>query len=279
MGATYKYVDYYPVCTFPYINKGWFKDGENGETGKDYWSDVEPNDCSLLMHDAFGKGFNEYDRLCLWYAIISVIPALVSIFFLRVINTDKPKKDRKKGMWYLIPSKPNLVEKMLFLNIIYSFSMCIFCVDIHGFAGRVPLYSNFLVSRTTTIGVMAAVPIHLSILLVTAWITLIDGGKNKRTPRWAKWLGIIETVVVYCNEIGSAQLEFLTGDATNYNYAMNNMVTFFKYCFAFQQVRVLLRPLASLFARTNPKSRITLTRSTSFTSYYASSTGPESLSS
>ena len=158
-------------------------------------------------------------------------------------------------------------------------SMCIFCVDIHGFAGRVPLYSNFLVSRTTTIGVMAAVPIHLSILLVTAWITLIDGGKNKRTPRWAKWLGIIETVVVYCNEIGSAQLEFLTGDATNYNYAMNNMVTFFKYCFAFQQVRVLLRPLASLFARTNPKSRITLTRSTSFTSYYASSTGPESLSS
>jgi len=25
-------------------------------------------------------------------------------------------------------------------------------------------------------------------LLVTAWITIVDGGKKKRKPFWAKWL-------------------------------------------------------------------------------------------
>ena len=49
--SAYRYTDYYPVCSFPYINKGWYMDGENGESGEDWFADVKPNDCSLLIHD------------------------------------------------------------------------------------------------------------------------------------------------------------------------------------------------------------------------------------
>jgi len=159
--STYKYTDYYPVCTFPYINKGWYKDGDNGPSGTDYFSDVVPNDCSITMHDAFGKGYNEYDSMCATYTVISAIPIFICAFFLKVMNQEKKGKDRKKGLRYLLPSNPNLAEKMLFLNMWFCISMMMFCTDMHGYAGRVPLYSNYLISRTTLIGFMAATPVQL----------------------------------------------------------------------------------------------------------------------
>jgi len=74
-----------------------------------------------------------------------------------------------------------------------------------------------------------------SIMLATAWVTIVDGGKQRRTPAWAKWLGRIEMGLIYFSEIVLAQVEFNTGDAVNYSFAINNRVTIVKYFLALQQ--------------------------------------------
>jgi len=71
-------------------------------------------------------------------------------------------------------------------------------------------------------------------MLVTAWITIIDGGKNKRTPPWAKWLGRFQYVGQYIAEVIGGNLEYVTGDGVNYAGGMNTYITYYKYWFNLQ---------------------------------------------
>ena len=218
MGDGWHYLDYYPICEFPYINSGWMNHGEPG------FDDVKPDDCSITMAQAFGEGFNEYDQKCFVYAAISFVPFLVCIYFLHVNNQLKEKKKRAKHFWFI--KKPNLSEKLLYLNVLMTFFTVIFASDMDGYAGRLPLYSPYFFSRTTCMGFMSATPSHLGVMLITAWITIVDGGKHKRTPTWALWLGRTQYIGQYIAEVIGGNLEYSL--LPEYSGGMLSAVSYYK---------------------------------------------------
>jgi len=139
---------------------------------------------------------------------------------------------KKKNKYFFILKNPNLSEKLLLLNVLMTVFTVIFSTDMDGYAGRLPLFSwFFLWSRTTCMGFMSAVPSHLGVMLVTAWITIIDGGKNKRTPPWALWFGRFQYVGQYIAEVIGGNLEYIVGPGSNYSGGMSTEVTYYKYWF------------------------------------------------
>jgi len=49
--------------------------------------------------------------------------------------------------------------------------------------------------------------------LVTSWIAIIDGGKSKRAPKWARILRIVASGSVFITEIGFTFMERRSGHA------------------------------------------------------------------
>jgi len=56
--------------------------------------------------------------------------------------------------------------------------------------------------HTVATAICVAGPLHVVFLLVTSWITIIDGGKSKKTPPWAKLLSDLAKVTSYTAEVG-----------------------------------------------------------------------------
>jgi len=74
---------------------------------------------------------------------------------------------------------PFLQDKMLSINIVIGVFHALRCIDPSGYANRLTL-KNF---HTVFTGMCVACPQHIGFLLVESWITIVDGGKNKKTPR------------------------------------------------------------------------------------------------
>jgi len=71
--------------------------------------------------------------------------------------------------------------------------------------------------------------IHIAIILVTGWITVIDGGKTKSTPKWAKWFSRFSYYGIYFSELAGGWFEYRVGDARKYYGALNGSVNGSKY--------------------------------------------------
>jgi len=170
--------------------------------------------------------------MCMRYCIISSLAIPVCIYFLKVFNEMKGKK-AKKGLTWLLPSNLNIGEKLLFINLFMACVCTVFALDPNAYRDTIPLYSQYLISRTTLIGFLAVIPNHILMILATSWITVVDGGQKRRTPPWAKWLARFEYSILYFSEIILAQYEFRSGDALNYSFGINNQVNIWK------QVRVV----------------------------------------
>ena len=202
-------MDYYPVCEWPYINKGWMNDGVEG------FDDVVFNDCSITIAQAVGPA---YDSLCLSYSIISIIPFFIILYYLKVINEASKKK---RPRFYFPYPNPNQTEKVLVLTMTEAFATSIFCLDLLGFKGLWGTGKAGPIVWAMIMGVMGACPGHLLIMLVTSWITIIDGGKTMLTPTWAKNLGRFSYITWWLMEIVGSALERTTGEASKYTFAVN----------------------------------------------------------
>ncbi|GMI59285.1 hypothetical protein ScalyP_jg6614 [Parmales sp. scaly parma] len=215
---------YDPVCKFPYVNKGWYRHwsgvvppgGENVTNPERYYGDdcssaiydesgikgyaacfddVVIDDCSITAAEASGNGYlfgTMYDTKCALYTFLSFLPFLISLYYLKLAHEARPKGKKSKFYWFpFYPHKANMNEKMIFLNMQFSVFLCIVASDIECLAYRL----DFESSRSFFMALLQFSPTHVGILLVTAWITIIDGGKNKTTPRWCRNLEI--AVVFY----------------------------------------------------------------------------------
>ena len=133
-----------------------------------------------------------YDTKCALYTFLSFLPFLISLYYLKLAHEARPKGKKSKFYWFpFYPHKANMNEKMIFLNMQFSVFLCIVASDIECLAYRL----DFESSRSFFMALLQFSPTHVGILLVTAWITIIDGGKNKTTPKWCRNLEI--AVVFY----------------------------------------------------------------------------------
>tara|TARA_B110000971_G_C19912064_1_gene455008 strand:- start:86 stop:781 length:696 start_codon:yes stop_codon:yes gene_type:complete len=162
---------YLPTCDWPFINKGW---GDDGIPGND---DLVFNDCSVYQ----GVTIAGYDQACMSAFLLGIVFSLTNLFFLYYSNTQKPPKLRFKR-WYLPDSKPNINEQLLWLIFFTCICQTIRTIDFLGIAGRLSLSGV----HTVVTGFCAGIPVHIGFLLVVSWITIVDGGKSKKTPPWAR---------------------------------------------------------------------------------------------
>ena len=184
---------YDPVCRWPYVNKGWAEDGEPG------MKDVVMDDCSITMAQASGTGYlfgTKYDTKCAIYSFIAFIPFLLSWYYLKLAAEARPKNKKSKYYWFpFYPHRANMNEKMIATNCFFSICVVIVCSDIECLSGRLDWES----SRSFFNALAQAVPTHIAVMLVTAWVTVVDGGKHKKTPTWARvleWTSIIYLYLV-----------------------------------------------------------------------------------
>ena len=192
-----------PPCAFPYINKGWDMDGEPG------YEDVVFNDCSILIADSLPG----YEAQCTTFVIIALIPVFVSFMFLKTIDSNKKKSDKQK-LWYLpgVKGKLNLVERLIRINIVVGIAHALRCIDFCGYSGILDLST----SHTFFTGICVAGPMHTIFLLATSWVTIVDGGKSKKTPKWAKICFEVAKYSIYISEIFLGLAEMNTPAVADY---------------------------------------------------------------
>jgi len=206
--------DYIPVCKYPYVNKGWGDDGVEG------FDDVVLNDCSITLSQSMGG----YDKQCLTMILISLVPVGFNYLFLKMANDAKPKNKRQKRFWFP-DKKPTINEQLLWLNVFLGLWHSARCIDPLGYAGRLTL-RNF---HTITTAFCVAIPVHIGFLLVVSWITIVDGGKSKTTPRWARAVYQSAKYSTYIVEISCGILEYRTGESAVYSAAIDGRVAAIKY--------------------------------------------------
>ena len=74
-------------------------------------------------------------------------------------------------------SKIQTTERLCWINLIITILHMIICIDINGHADRIPYIPLNLMWSTT-----ASCMMTIGILLVVSWVTVVDGGKTRKTP-------------------------------------------------------------------------------------------------
>ena len=151
---------YDPICPFPHAPKGWVMgpDGPNA-------TEVVFGDCSWYQ----AQGSKRYGMICLVHVIISLYSFVMFIRWLQQTNANKPKP--MKYFWKFT-STPNVTEQLIILGIIMSFFDIILAADITNAGGWIPLWLG-----DVAMGVQFSCGAYLIPLLVTSWVTIIDGGE------------------------------------------------------------------------------------------------------
>ena len=180
-----------------------------------------------------------YGKTCRTYAILAIIPSFFTIFFLclysKIKLAESKNAKQEKGDHFFITKnislsrKLNLNEKMCWINVLVGVVHSIMNIDQRGWHGWGPIWM-----RTTMSGFLTAAAIHIAITLVTGWITLIDGGKAKKTPQWAVNLKRFCYFGLYVIETVLGNLQYHVGMSANYEMYMDGTVVAIKngwYCF------------------------------------------------
>ena len=162
--------NYEPICPFPYLPKGWAYNSNILNA-----TNVELNTCSLTWAEAAG---DQYSKKCQTYFIMSMIPGIIFLFYLALLANSKNNHKAMSKEFFILPGnlliskKPNLSEKICWLNVLVSVLHCFVCTDIEGWYGTITLPW-----RSVLIGFFTAIYLHIVVILVSGWVTVIDGGK------------------------------------------------------------------------------------------------------
>ena len=150
-----------PVCEFPYTNAGWLHDNQTG------FNDVVLGDCSITYADSMG-GF--YGIKCLIFGLINFVSLCICLQYLYVLRSRRIMTKRKKR---------NLMENLTIINLCISTLHLICCIDYNAYRGT---YTYLF--KSVLQGAIAALFIIVGGSLITSWVSVIDGGKAKTTPKW-----------------------------------------------------------------------------------------------
>mmetsp|Transcript_25347 Transcript_25347/g.47623 ORF Transcript_25347/g.47623 Transcript_25347/m.47623 type:complete len:357 (-) Transcript_25347:43-1113(-) len=154
-----------PFCQFPYINDGWLTSGDgDAET----FNDIKLNSCNVTFADAMGSA---YSSKCILYGLLNLVFVIINCQYWYVIRA---RRLARKG------KTMNLMEKLTMINLSVSFFHGLCCIDYNAYSG---IYSYEVISVFK--GYCAAAFILVAALLITSWVSIIDGGKSKKTPKWA----------------------------------------------------------------------------------------------
>ena len=214
--------NYEPICPFPKINSGWMY--HNSGDHLDF-SNVKINDCNITWAESTG---GRYEVKCRFYFIASILPMLFCIHHLHVmflLKKEASKKNKKintKSILRLFSRNPNVNEQMCWLAVIVGFVHCWLCLDIDAWQNGNLTLKQLLMAWAT------ASCIHIFVLLVRTWVTIIDGGKSKSTPPWCLWLSRFSFIAVYVFETVFGQLMRTTGKAADYDVYSNSWPTIAK---------------------------------------------------
>jgi hypothetical protein len=95
-------------------------------------------------------------------------------------------------------------ENLCYINLLITVLHMIICIDPAGHADRIPyLLLNVIMSC------IASLMVTIGILLVVSWVTIVEGGKSKKTPDWALKVRNVSLAAVYFFEPGFAIVECL----------------------------------------------------------------------
>lgn len=109
---------------------------------------------------------------------MSMIPGIIFLFYLALLANNKNNHKAMSKEFFILPGnlliskKPNLSEKICWLNVLVSVLHCFVCTDIEGWYGTITLPW-----RSVLIGFFTAIYLHIVVILVSGWVTVIDGGK------------------------------------------------------------------------------------------------------
>ena len=205
---------YDPICPFPYVPAGWNLPVSNSTT-----ANITFGDCSLKMSDASA----DYNTICAIYFTLAFIPIPILLWDLKRVNEMKEPKKQSKPFWLI--KKPNTGEQLIYWSLFLSTMHSGLTIDIMGWALRVPSILGDLL-----MGSCYGMAISIMACLVTSWITIIDGGKSKRTPKWAQALRYTASITIFITEIGMTFAERRVGHASNYDLAaMDGNVVVMRY--------------------------------------------------
>ncbi|GMI13985.1 hypothetical protein TrVE_jg7429 [Triparma verrucosa] len=191
--------DFYPYCDFPYVNKGWGDDGEAG------YEDVILGDCSLKMGNAFSSG---YTMKRLIYGAINVITILTTLRFLQIFQEKRKISNAKHK---------TINEQLCLLNVTICLAHFVICIDMDSLLFFPYWFTGMLQ------GYCGAGMTSLAIMLVSSWVTIVDGGKSKKTPPWVSKLGKASMAVAFTVEVIGSGVEVIVSpeSAGTYNGTLN----------------------------------------------------------
>ena len=138
--------EYVPICSFPYVPRGWMLNQIN-ETAPETdsfakgvsltgFEDVQLNDCSITISEAFvgyGSSSMSYNMQCVVLCFAAFLPTILCLWFLKLGND---KKKKKKNKYFFLPNNPNQSEKMLLLGSVLGVFHTCRSIDPSGYADR-----------------------------------------------------------------------------------------------------------------------------------------------
>jgi hypothetical protein len=152
--------------------------------GQPGFDDVVFNDCSITLSKALGSS---YDIKSVVYFAISAIIFAANWKCLKITNDNR--KDSARNYYAIIPKRTRTVaDKVLLWGMFHSANCLVFAVDMDGYAGRLP----WAVHEFCLMVMTGPAPSAIIVELVNSWITIVDGGKSKKTPQWAKYVARFE---------------------------------------------------------------------------------------
>ena len=216
---------YEPICPFPYLPEGWHVDKMRMGEYKQIGDGLIMNTCTRTWADATD---GRYAKKCSTYMVLSIFPAIICISYIKILNHNKRQsrayKDNKTHWLLQSLVNPNLSEKLCWLNIGTAVTHFLLSYDIDCWAGKLTLnMKQFLMAFN-----MASM-VCILVMLVTAWITVVDGGAKRATPRWAKVLSRVCMIGVFLGELIGGQLQSRMNKAAIYDVYTDGMVIMVKW--------------------------------------------------
>ncbi|GMI61238.1 hypothetical protein ScalyP_jg7131 [Parmales sp. scaly parma] len=205
---------YDPVCRHPYVPKGW-----NLQVGGPNASEVVFGDCSQII----ASTSETYNMICVVYIIIALLQMVMWLYFLKQINDVRIRPLKR---FWLIP-KPNINEQIMLLCLLGAFNHVVLSIDVDNAAGRLPIWlTDIFMALNFFVGTSC------NAILITSWVTVIDGGKNRKAPTWARVFKYGSVIASLVFEVGCSLAERVVGRASTFGentVAANGDVMSFKY--------------------------------------------------
>ncbi|GMI39629.1 hypothetical protein TeGR_g1923 [Tetraparma gracilis] len=182
-------VDYRPVCEYGMVPKGWPE--------ADDITDI--NDCSLRVVDAFPT----YGTASMVYIAATF---LVTLWSIRNAYIYRAKRLEAGGKNKDVVSSSELMARcMVFSTSANTFTQ----IDVEGYH-----IFPYIFVYSLSYMILASL-VSLLVILVRSWVTVIDGGKAKVTPKWVNVVGAASLCAFWSFEIGGGIVEWVMVDSVD----------------------------------------------------------------